>query len=156
MKRKTLVIVSIVMAACFVAIGAEEKPWYDMKNCEFCKPWSIPEMTKNCVYDQVETANGVLMLVQFPESFRPKYQAASAEMDALSKKAATGAPVKMCGSCEAMGSLIMKGMKMEELPTKFGVAMLLTSNDTALVADIHKWARRNAEEEQKMKQLEKK
>ena len=71
-------------------------------------------------------------------------------------KAAAGEKVQMCGSCEAMGSFFMRGAKMEELFMKSGVAMPMTSSDSSLVADMHKWAKRNAEEEKKMKAAEKK
>jgi hypothetical protein len=156
MNHKILVALALVLAMAFVAFAAAEKPWYDMKNCEFCKPWATPEMTKNCVFDQVAIGNGVLSLVQFPESFRPKYMAASAEMEAISKKAASGEKVNMCGSCEMMGSFFMRGMKFEEIPTKTGIAMLMTSSDSALVADMHQWVKRNLDEEKKMKAAEKK
>jgi hypothetical protein len=157
MKYRVLALAIVVMAVALVAIavGAEEKPWFD-KNCEFCKPWMTPEMTKNCAFDQVPCANGFLSVVTFPESFRPKYLAASAEMNALSGKAATGAKIQMCGSCETMGSFFMRGAKMEEIPTKTGEIMLMTSNDSTLVADMHKWVKRNIDEEKKMKAAEKK
>ena len=157
MKHKLLVIAVAIMAVALVAVAvAQEKPWYDMKNCEFCKPWSTPEMMKNCTFDQVECASGVLTVISFPESFRPSYKAASAQMDAISKKAATGEKIQMCGSCETMGSFFMRGAKMEEIPTKSGVVLLMTASDSTLVGDMHKWAQRNADEEKKMKAAEKK
>jgi hypothetical protein len=157
MKHKLLLTAVAIMAVCSMAVAVEqEKPWYDMKNCEFCKPWSTPEMMKNVTWEQLETANGVLTVTLFPESFRPNYKAASNQMQALSMKAAAGEKVKTCGSCETMGSFFMRGVKMEELFMKSGVAMLMTSSDSILVADMHKWAKRNAEEEKKMKTTEKK
>jgi hypothetical protein len=157
MKHKLLVIAVAIMAVALVVVAvAQEKPWYDMKNCEFCKPWSTPEMKKNMTFDQVECASGVLTVISFPESFRPNYKAASAQMDAISKKAATGEKIQMCGSCMAMGSFFMRGAKMEEIPTKSGVVLLMTASDSTLVGDMHKWAQRNADEEKKMKAAEKK
>jgi len=157
MKHKLLVIVLAIMAVASIAVAVEqEKPWYDMKNCEFCKPWSTPEMMKNVTWEQLETANGVLTVTLFPESFRPNYKAASGQMQELSMKAAAGEKVKMCRSCETMGSFFMRGVQMEELYMKSGVVMLMTSSDSSLVADMHKWAKRNAEEEKKMKAAEKK
>jgi hypothetical protein len=157
MKHKLLAIAMVIMAVTFIAVAvAQDKPWYDMKNCEFCKPWSTPEMMKNMTYDHVECASGVMTIVTFPESFRPSYKAASAQMDVISKKAATGAKVQMCGSCETMGSFFMRGAKMEEIPTKSGMVILMTASDSTLVGDIHKWAKRNVEEEKKMKVEEKK
>ena len=144
MRHKLLVIAAAVMTVALIAVAvAQEKPWYDMKNCEFCKPWSTPEMMKNMTSDQVECASGVMTVISFPESFRSNYKAASAQMDALGKRAATGEKIQMCGSCETMGSFFMRGAKMEEIPTKTGVVQLLTANDSSLVADIHKWAKRN-------------
>lgn len=157
MKHKLLVIAVAITAVALVVVAvAQEKPWYDMKNCEFCKPWLTPDMMKNCTWDQVETANGVLTVGLFPETFRPKYRAAYDQTQALSMKAAAGEKVHMCGSCEAMGSFLMRGARMEELFMKSGVAMLMTATDSSLVADMHKWAKRNAEEEKKMKVEEKK
>lgn len=156
MKHKLLIVAVAIMAVALVAVAvAQEKPWYD-KDCEFCKPWMTPEMMKNCAFDQVKCASGVLTVITFPESFRPSYKVASAQMDALSAKAATGQKIQMCGSCETMGSFFMRGAKMEEVPTKSGVVLLMTASDSALVGDMHKWAQRNADEEKKMKAAEKK
>jgi hypothetical protein len=157
MKHKLLVIAVAIMAVALVAIAvAEEKPWYDMKNCEFCNPWTTPEMMKNMTSDQVACASGVITILTFPESLRPSYKAASAQMNALSAKAATGQKIQMCGSCETMGSFFMRGAKMEEIPTKSGVVLMMTASDSTLIGDMHKWAQRNAEEEKKMKAAEKK
>ncbi len=157
MKHRLLVTAVAIMAIAMVAVAvAQEKPWYDMKNCEFCKPWLTPEMMKNCTWDQREVSNGVMTLCFFPESFRESYKKASAQMGALSKRAATGEKIPICGSCEAMGSFFMRGAKMEEVPTKSGVVQLLTASDSSLVADMHKWAKRNAEEQKKMLAAEKK
>jgi hypothetical protein len=157
MKHKLLVIFLAIMAVASIAVAVEqEKPWCDLKNCEFCKPWSTPEMLKNCTWDQHEISNGVMTLALFPESFRETCKKASAQMDALGKRAAGGEKIQMCGSCEMMGSFFMRGAKMEEIPTKSGAVMLLTASDPTLIADMHKWAKRNAEEEKKMKAAEKK
>jgi hypothetical protein len=157
MKHKLLVIAVAIMAVASIAVAvAQEKPWYDMKNCEFCKPWSTPEMVKSCSWDQHAISNGVVTLGLFPESLREAYKKASAQMDALGKKAAAGEKIQMCLSCETMGSFFMRGAKMEEIPTKSGALMLMTASDTTLVGDMHKWAKRNAEEEKKMKAAEKK
>ena len=81
MKHKLFAIAMAIMAVALIAVAvAQEKPWYDMKNCEFCKPWSTPEMMKNFTWDQVDTANGVLTIGLFPEKLRPAYKSASAEM----------------------------------------------------------------------------
>jgi hypothetical protein len=157
MKRTLLILAAIAMVAAMVAVGvAQEKPWFDMKNCDFCKVWTTPEMMKNVTYEQHNISNGVLTASFFPESFRESYKKASTQMDVLGQKAGAGEKVQMCGSCEKMGTFFMRGMKMEEVYLRNGVTMLMTSTDSSLVADMHNWAQRNADEEKKMKAAEKK
>ncbi len=157
MKHKLVVIAVAIMAVASIAVAADQaRPWYDMKNCEFCKPWSTPEMVKSCSWDQHPISNGVVTLGLFPENMREAYKKASAQMDALGKRAAAGEKIQMCLSCETMGSFFMRGAKMEEIPTKSGALMLLTSSDSTLVAAMHTWAKRNADEQKKMTAAEKK
>ncbi len=150
MKHKSLSVAVTIMVVALAALAvAQEKPWYDEK-CEFCKPWMTPEMTKNVTWDQREISNGVMTICLFPESLREAYNKASAQMGILSQKAAAGEKIHMCGSCEAMGSFFMRGAKMEEVPTASGVVQLLTASDSTMIAEIHKWAKRDAEEMKKM------
>jgi hypothetical protein len=157
MNRTLLVVTTLALVLVAVSICvAQEKPWYDTKNCEFCKPWMTPEMMKNVTWEQHPIASGVMTMAYFPETFIGTYKKASAQMGELSTKATTGQKVQMCGSCEAMGMFFMRGANMEEVPLKKGVAQLMTSNDSTVVADMHKWAQRNADEEKKLKAVEKK
>ena len=150
-----LAILAVMLVACVVVL-AQERSWFDMKNCEFCKPWSTPEMLKNTTHEQYGIANGAMMITNFNPNFRDAYKKASAEMGVLSQRAAKGEKVYMCGSCETMGSFFMRGAQVQELMVNNGAIMLMTSSDTSLVNDIHNWVQKNIEEEKKLKAAEKK
>ncbi len=149
-KRVTLMLAAafIVGVAAFVIAG--EKPWLDMQNCDFCKPWVESGLMKEMTHEQVPISNGVLCLSSVSEKRFADYKKTSMLMNEIGKKAAAGEKVNMCGSCETMGSFFMRGAKMEEAWTKSGSAMLLTSSDSTVVADMHKWVQKNNEEFAKM------
>ncbi len=149
-KRMSLMLVVAFVVAAAAFLVAEEKPWLDMANCDFCKPWMETGLMKEMSHEQLPIANGVLCISSVPEKRLAEYKKTSALMNEIGQKAAKGEPVKMCGSCAAMGSFFTRGAKMEEVWTKTGSVMLLTSSDPALVTEMHNWAKKNDEEFAKM------
>jgi hypothetical protein len=85
-----------------------------------------------------------------PSDKMETFKKVSAQMDVLGKKASAGEKVNMCQSCATMGSFFPRGAKMDYVMIKNGSAMLLTSTDQTVVADMQKWAKRNMEETAKM------
>lgn len=145
----TIVLALVALAATFV-VAADEKPWLDMQNCDFCKPWIATGLMNDLTHEQVAMKTGVLTIMTCPEKRMAEFKKTSALMNEIGAKAMKGEPVKMCGSCEAMGSFFMRGATMEEVWTKNGSVSLLTSTDPAVVADMHKWVQKNNEEYAKM------
>lgn len=156
MNKKSLLVVAslfvVAIAAMLIAGEATKstKPWVDMQNCEFCKPWTAGGLMKDMQWEQHNIAGGVMCISTVPPARMAEYKKASDQMDVLGKKAASGEKIQMCGSCEAMGGLMMRGAKMEQVWLKNGSVMLLTSSDAAIVTDLHKWADKNNEEFSKM------
>ncbi|MGB5108037.1 MAG: hypothetical protein WBP29_08340 [Candidatus Zixiibacteriota bacterium] len=149
-KKVSLMFVAAIVIAAAAFLVAEEKPWLDMANCDFCKPWTENGLMTVVAQEQVPISNGALCLSTVPEARMAEYKKTSALMNEIADKATKGEPVKMCGSCETMGSFFMRGAKMEEAWTKTGSVMLITSSDSTVVADIHKWVKKNDEEFAKM------
>lgn len=145
----TFIMAILALAAAFV-IAADEKPWLDFNNCDFCKPWMSSGLMSEMTHEMVPMKNGVMTVMTCPEKRMAEFKKTSAMMNEIGAKAGKGEPVKMCGSCEAMGGLLMRGAQMEEVWLKSGSVMLMTSSDPALVADMHKWAQKNIEEYAKM------
>ena len=148
-KMSSMLVLAVILIATAFGI-AGEKPWLDMQNCEFCKPWLANGLMKEMTHEQLPISNGVVCVSSVPEKRFAEYKKTSEMMNEIGKRAAAGEKIQMCGSCEAMGSFFMRGAKMEEVWTKNGSIMLLTSTDPAIVAEMHKWAQKNDEEFDKM------
>ena len=149
-KLSLIFIMSMFALASVLVVAADEKPWLDFANCDFCKPWMTTGLMNEMTHEMVPMKNGVMTVMTCPEKRMAEFKKTSAMMNEIGAKAAKGEPVKMCGSCEAMGGLLMRGATMEEVWLKSGCVMLMTSADPAVVADMHKWAQKNNEEYAKM------
>jgi hypothetical protein len=62
-----------------------------------------------------------------------------------------GETVDMCGSCNAFGAIMQKGVKEDYAETKRGDIWIVTSETPAVVAELQAWAKKNSEEMAKMK-----
>ena len=148
----TLLIVFLVVAL----IAADEKPWFDMENCGYCCVlMKNPELLPNTDWEHHKISNGVMSVTTVKEAYKKDWDEAMAAMIAIGKKAEAGEPVNMCGMCEAMGNLIVKGARMESVDTRHGNVLLLISNDPAVVADIHAWADKTNAEHAKIEAAQK-
>lgn len=152
MIKKLSLIVVLAMLALTTAfvVAADEKPWLDFTNCDFCKPWMSTGLMNDMTHEMVATKTGVMTVMTCPAKRMDEFKKTSAMMNEIGAKAGKGEPVHMCGSCEAMGGLFMRGAAMEEVWLKEGMVMLMTSSDPALIADMHKWVKKNNEEYAKM------
>ena len=151
MKRLTIqILVGIVVLAGTAFLIAGERPWFDMQNCVFCKPWMETGLMKVMQDNQYPMSNGVVTVSTVPATRMADYKKVCGQMDALGKRAMSGEKLQMCQSCETMGSFFARGAKMEQIWTKDGSVSMLTSSDSTLVADMQKWAQRNMDERKKM------
>jgi hypothetical protein len=147
--KKTVIIMAIL--AVFVSLtawlnAAEEKPWFDMKNCDFCKNFlKDPQLLENMTWELHDISNGVLSLtVVTPEPrYEHAYQEAMQAMEDLAAEMAKGkTDVKMCGSCEFYGKLMMSGARFEHVHTCAGDVMLITSDKPEVLSMIREYADR--------------
>ncbi|MCC6961988.1 MAG: hypothetical protein IT585_01910 [candidate division Zixibacteria bacterium] len=148
-KRITLAALALTLLVAALLI-AGEKPWLDFNNCDFCKPWTQNGLMNEMTHEQLNISNGVMTISTVPAARLADYRKTSAMMNEIGQRAAKGEKVNMCGSCEAMGAMMMKGAKFEEVPTKTGSVILLTSSDPAMVTELHDWAKKNLDEYAKM------
>lgn len=148
-KSITLAALALTLLVAALLI-AGEKPWLDFNNCDFCKPWMQNGLMNEMTHEQVNISNGVMTICTVPAARVDEYRKTSAMMNEIGKRAEKGEKVNMCGSCEAMGAIMTKGAKFEEVPTKTGSVMLLTSTDPAMVTELHNWSKKNLDEYAKM------
>lgn len=141
----------LLLAAAGGAADTEEKPWFDMVNCGFCKHlMDDPELLNHCTWEHHNVANGMVSVTTVEKDYLPSYRAAMARMEEVGKKMEQGEMVPMCGMCTAMGGLMMKGVKWENVPTQHGDVTVFTSDDPAMVAEIHAFTDKTNKELAKM------
>ncbi|MBD3258987.1 hypothetical protein GF377_11185 [candidate division GN15 bacterium] len=150
MKTKLLVAVA-VLALALVALAGDEKPWFDMETCSFCKHLiEDPGLLHHCDWEHHKISDGVLTVTTVEDEYLDAFNTAMANMEEAGKKMQSGEMLPMCGMCTAMGNLMMTGAQWESVTTKHGSVSVLTSDDPAVVEKIHAFADRTNDEMAKM------
>lgn len=146
-------IIPAVLIICSVSATADEKPWFDMENCSFCKTLTAePGLMDNMTREYHNISNGALGLTMVTPEFREAYLTAQKKMEELGKELAAGsADVQMCGFCEAYSGLMMLGAKPEVIETRAGWITLLTSDKPEVIEKIQQMSKRTMDEMAKMR-----
>lgn len=156
---KTLRLIAVGVAVALAATGlvaADETPWCDMDNCSMCKPISSrPDLMQNLSMEVHDISDGMIQVCSVMPAQAEAYKTAWAEMDATSKRLQAGEEMYLCGMCQAFGTLMMSGAKIEMVPTKHGHVQMMRSSSPETVAQIHAWAERTRTEMAKMAGAEK-
>jgi hypothetical protein len=156
--------VLLLAAAVFVAADQEGAPgevaWFDLENCDFCKHLTKdPQLMQNMKWEHHDIANGAVTITVVKPEFRKSYMEAGTAMEALAKKMETGAvnpaDVKMCGSCQGYGKLMMMGAKIEYVKSELADLVLMTSDKPEVVKEIKAYSQRNRDEMVKWEKMEK-
>ncbi|UCE25183.1 MAG: hypothetical protein JSU74_03820 [Candidatus Zixiibacteriota bacterium] len=154
--KKAFVVLLFLPALSLLAIMAvsgEKEAWFDMENCEMCKPLmeQDPALLENMTWEHHEISNGLVSVSTVAPAFRAHYQKAGEQMSNVEKKLLAGDEVKLCNMCVAMGEMLNTGkVKMEHVMTSTGSIGLTTSDDPAMITEIQKWGERTTEEMKKM------
>ena len=154
MKTKLMVIGGVLLLAAVAFAG--DAPWFDMKNCGFCKHLlDDPEMLEHCTWENHKISNGMITVSTVDDEYLESYRTALRKMEETGKKMQEGEMVPMCGMCQAMGALMMSGATYEAGDTKHGSFSLLTSDDPEVVKKIHAFVDRTNEEMAMMEEHQK-
>jgi len=128
-----------------------ETTWFDLQNCAMCKNMTAQAgLMEHMNWENHVIGAGMMMLTIVDPDYEAAYATAMKGMQATGQELMAGKEMPLCGSCVAMGKLIMAGAKMENLDTKGGHVMLLTSTDPELVKEIQAYGQRNIDEMAKM------
>jgi hypothetical protein len=138
----------------FSGVMAEDGEWFDMPNCEMCKPMmDQPGLLEHATWEQHNISNGIMSVTTVTPEFMPQFDKARAAMEAVSKRMMAGEEVHLCPMCQAMGACFAKGLKAETVNTKHGQISIMTSDDPKVVAEIQAWAKRTNDEMAKMEAM---
>jgi len=128
-----------VVALAGVILQAEEgAKWLDPQNCHFCKPLTETEgLMEHVGGENYKIADGMVSVTTFAPEWKDKAQVASAAMKKLWDEYDPAVEVYMCGMCRAWTQLPMDKIKMENIQFSGGELGLSTSDDPAIVAQMH-------------------
>jgi hypothetical protein len=147
--RLVLIVIGI-MALASTSLFAGDG-WWDMENCEMCKPFTAHEgLMENMVWEIHNISNGIIMITTVEEKYEEPYKKAGVVMQKVINKLIAGEQVGLCNSCQSMNQMFIKGAKMENITTKTSDISIMTAETPELVSEIHTWADKSNVELAKM------
>jgi hypothetical protein len=153
----TLAVLAVLVMVAGPGTAGEDKPWFDMANCDMCKNMAAhPEMMAKVSWKGYPLNNGLMMVTTVTDDARETFMSMCKDMEATSEKLMAGEEMSLCGSCDAYAGLLGKGVTNEMVATDFGSVRLSMSDDQEVVSALHAWAEHNDEEMAKMATMMKK
>lgn len=147
---KVFTVVFVAVLVCAAAWGGDEKPWFDLETCAFCKNFNLGN--GNYIVDHMKgyyhtMPNGVLSIFTIEEDYKDEFENASGSMQKVAKDMeATGQAPQMCGHCTTYGELMMAGAKEQQFNSDVAIAFMMTSDNPEVVKKLHAFADKNNEE----------
>lgn len=149
--------VLIVSLALLVVTSADEKPWFDMENCAFCKNLKAEEglMDNITKWEHHNVKNGTVSITVVNKEYLPAYKRAMDGMEKTSQRMEAGEQLPMCGMCEAYGAAMMKGAQWDEIQSGNTFVSIMYSSEPEVISEIHALTDRTNQEMEKMMEMEK-
>jgi hypothetical protein len=150
--RKTLCVPAVLIAVLAVAGAAiagpaDEKPWFDSQICAFCKQMTDqPGLIEHFQMEYHNVGGGLVSVAYLDADYWDEYEKASQGMMAVAKEMESGKTVPMCGHCEKIGELMMKGVKMEQVKSEKCIIHIYSTQDPAMVQEVHAFGDRCVKE----------
>jgi len=150
MKKPMYLAIALAVLLC-VAI-AQEKPWFDLKNCEFCKQLDAqPGLIKHMSTEYHNIDGGYLQITQIDKEYQDAFKKAQTAMEkVVADMQSTGKIPPMCQHCSTYGAFLMTGVHNQYIHSAFGEIVMMTSPDTAMVTKLQAFAARTAQETEKL------
>ncbi len=148
-----LVVISVAMLS-FSPSAAQDKPWFDMENCAFCKNLLAEEglMDHITKWEHHNVHNGSLSITVVDKEHLEAYKRAMHNMELVAEKLKQGEKLQMCGMCEAYGQVMQMGSKWEDVESDNIFVSLWYSGDPDVVARIHAVTNTTNDEMKKMQE----
>ncbi len=151
----------VVVSVCIVTVLAtaavaghpmiSESGWFDFENCAFCKNlMEDPELLAHTTWENHTIEKGMMSIMTIDPAYAEAMATAEQKMNELGMKIQSGQvnpmSLKMCQSCQTTGMLMMGGVKTERVNGEAAIVTMMTSDDEAVVTQLHDLAKRNTEE----------
>ncbi len=150
--RRSLLVTSILIVALIAGAIAQEKPWFDMEKCAFCKQLAKHEGLADhtsCKYHHI--INGMISITVVDDEYLESYKQAQADMQNVAEKMAqSGEFPYMCGFCSKYAYFMMSGVKIESVESDDAIVLIMQSDNPDMVKDLHAFADKSNEEMKKL------
>ncbi len=145
-KIGTLVLMAFIVL--YSPAMAQDKPWIDMENCDFCECLTEDShLMDHMSWEHHDITNGLLSLTIVDPEYRNSYTKAQKKMEQIAMDLSSGKTgLKMCQHCLTFGKLMMLGAKLESVHTGAGDIILITSDNKEVLKSIQKYGQRCREE----------
>ena len=144
-----------VLAGLVLGLGMTVAGEADFHNCGICKPMMAePSLMQNMKWDTQSIATGMISITTVSPSFEAAFEKAHAEMMAKIKQLEAGTEMELCPFCQGMTKLAASGAKIENLAGAGAHVTAVTSQDPAVIQQIHDHVKRVQQEFSKMKHPE--
>ncbi len=147
---RTILVVLAVALICVAAWAGDEKPWFDLKTCAYCKNFDLGD--GNYIVDHMKAQyhnmpNGFLAIMTIEDDYKDECAKAHESMQKVGEEMAkTGVVPQMCGHCTTFGELMMAGAVSQEFNGDVAMAYMMTSDNPELVKKLHAFSAKNNEE----------
>ena len=126
--------------AIAAAVWAEDKPWFDLEKCGFCRQIGAqPGLVDHMKSEYFDLRNGMLSVTHIDNDYVPAYKKALEGMRPVVKDLQAGKPVYTCRHCTELGALYMAGVATDEVESGENIYVVYSSSDSTLIARIHKF-----------------
>ena len=148
--KKVCLVAVLALAVVTGSVAAEDKepPWFDLKNCAFCKHLDAePGLIEHMQMEWLDLPKGILMIGRVDEAYREAYERANKKMEKVGKHMMeTGEIPYMCGHCRAYGELIMLAGEPQHIRGELAEVLIWTSENPETVKKMQAFAKRTMDE----------
>lgn len=148
-----LLVVSLAMLS-FSVSTAQDRPWFDMENCSFCKNLLAEEglMDHFTKWEHHNVDNGSVSITVVDKEYLEPYLRAAHNMDEVAKRLQQGENLPMCGMCQAYTDVMKMGARWDDVQSDNMFVSLWYSDDPDVVARIHAVTNTTNDELKKMQE----
>ena len=146
--------VTMLVMLSFSISAAQDRPWFDMENCAFCKNLLAEEGLLDHItkWEHHNVDNGSVSITVVDKDYLEAYLRAMHNMDEVAKRVQQGEKLPMCSMCQAYTQVMEMGAKWDEVQSDNMFVSIWYSDDPEVVARIHAVTNTTNDEMKKMQE----
>lgn len=151
--KSTIFAIMLSLPAMSMVFAADEGSWFDMQNCEMCKPLIANEgLMEHMTWEHHNVSSGLVSICKVDQDYLDSYKKAQMKINVVAEKWMRGEPVYVCNMCKDMGSVLKSGAVSDMVESGNTFIRVTSSANPEILDEIHKWTARTNKEMTAMKQ----